>query len=84
MTMMTIGVARNCATLIEQDVVIIMPGVGITQCWECEGTGDWTPFVPWEAAPLSVPCVDCKGTGKRHVDAWAMPEEKCNGVQNNA
>jgi hypothetical protein len=59
---------------VEQLVTILTPGVGITDCLECAGAGDWTPFVPWEAEPGSVPCVNCKGSGKIHVDAWAPPE----------
>lgn len=35
-------------------------------CPECEGTGDWTRFLPEpELGPQA--CVDCKGTGRR----WA-------------
>lgn len=38
-------------------------GAGQVTCFECGGTGDWTPFHPEpENGPYS--CVDCKGTGK--------------------
>ncbi len=35
-------------------------GAGRTTCFECRGTGDWTPFHP---AGEPAPCVECKGAG---------------------
>lgn len=73
MTTMDIWIA-NCPTPIVQDVTVLFPGVGITDCWECEGTGDWTRFHPEpHLFPEGLKCVDCKGSGKRHIDAWEMP-----------
>lgn len=77
MVRMMISEARFGMNYIEQDVQIITPGIGITDCWECGGDGDWTKFHPDDTLdPLSMPCVNCKGSGKRYVDAWEMPS--CN------
>jgi hypothetical protein len=41
-------------------------GAGQVDCFECEGSGDWTKFHPEpELGPFR--CVDCKGTGKIFV-----------------
>jgi hypothetical protein len=38
-------------------------GAGEVPCFECGGTGDWTPFHPEpEKGPFQ--CVECKGTGR--------------------
>lgn len=39
-------------------------GAALCTCPECGGTGDWTPFYPEPLPPGSLPCVDCKGTGR--------------------
>ena len=42
--------------------------VGWAVCWECGGDGDWTKFHPEpESLPGPLACVECKGTGRRHV-----------------
>lgn len=75
MPMMSISEARFGMNAIEQNVEIVMPGVGITDCWECGGDGDWTKFYPEpETLTEPLPCVNCKGTGKRYVDAWDIGE----------
>jgi len=38
-------------------------GAGEVPCFECDGTGDWTPFHP-DPPPEGVLCVECKGTGR--------------------
>lgn len=66
--------APHCPEPIIQEVRVIFPGIGITDCWECMGTGDWTQFHPEPYLfPEGISCVSCKGTGKRYVDAWEMP-----------
>lgn len=74
MPLMLISEARFGSNYVEQDVRIIAPGIGITDCWECGGDGDWSKFAPWEPPAGSMPCVNCKGTGKRYVDAWELPK----------
>lgn len=73
--MMTISEARFGMNSVEQMVTIIKPGIGVTDCWECGGDGDWSKFLPEPETlgPEGFPCVNCKGTGKRYVDAWAFP-----------
>lgn len=74
MTTMLISEARFGVNYVEQEVDIVMPGVGITACWECGGDGDWTKFHPEPHLLLEkLFCVDCKGTGQRYVDAWDIP-----------
>lgn len=69
---MAISEARFGKNEVIQPVEIVAPGIGITDCWECGGDGDWTKFHP-DPPPEGIKCVDCKGTGKRYVDAWAPP-----------
>jgi len=71
MPIMQITEARFGTNYIEQEVTIVAPGIGITDCWECGGDGDWTKFHP-EPETLTEPlkCVNCKGSGKQYVDAW--------------
>ncbi|HEY5798465.1 MAG TPA: hypothetical protein VIU82_25970 [Bosea sp. (in: a-proteobacteria)] len=53
------------ATEVEVAPIDLGCGAGQVQCFECGGDGDWTKFHPDESlAPKSLPCVDCKGTGK--------------------
>jgi DnaJ-class molecular chaperone len=42
---------------------------GEVPCFECNGTGDWTPFHPERATlpPGSIKCRDCKGSGRVFV-----------------
>jgi hypothetical protein len=57
-----------------QEVQDLGGGVGVTDCIECGGDGDWTKFYPDETLPpRSLPCVDCKGTGKRYIGFWPAP-----------
>lgn len=58
--------------VIHQAIERLGGGVGRTDCWECGGDGDWTKFHPESETmpPLSLPCVDCKGTGKRLIMAY--------------
>lgn len=70
---MSISEARFGLAAVEQDVEIIAPGIGKTDCWECGGDGDWSKFAPWNPPAGSMPCVNCKGQGWRLVDAWAPP-----------
>ena len=74
MVEMCISEARFGLNSVTQDVQIVAPGVGVTDCWECGGDGDWTKFHP-EPDALSEPlqCINCKGTGRQYVDAWAPP-----------
>jgi hypothetical protein len=64
-----IAVGIRQETLITVDVSRThVRGVGVTACWECEGTGDWSRFLPEPAKyPKGFPCVECKGTGRRFV-----------------
>lgn len=58
-----------------QEVEDLGGGVGRTDCIECGGDGDWTKFHP-ESKSLpthSIPCIDCKGTGKRYIGFWPAP-----------
>jgi hypothetical protein len=68
-----IAVGLRGETLIEVDVSRTdVPGVGVTACWECEGTGDWSRFLPDPSKyPDGFPCVECKGTGWRFVSIQA-------------
>lgn len=54
----TIFTARN--------VERITPEIIQCDCPECEGDGDWTKFMPEEDGwdPGSIPCIQCKGTGR--------------------
>lgn len=75
--LMSISEARFGPDSVEQVVTIVKPGIGLTDCWECGGDGDWGKFHP-EPEILDVEtskCVNCKGSGKRYVDAWALPKE---------
>ena len=38
-------------------------GAGEVDCFECGGTGDWTPFHP-DPPEGGVRCVECKGAGR--------------------
>lgn len=69
MPLAIIAVGFTGETLIEVDVKHTrVRGVGVTPCWECGGSGDWTPFLPDPSKyPDGFPCVDCKGTGRRFV-----------------
>ncbi len=74
MSVMDIYIAR-CPMPITQEVSVIFPGVGTTDCWECGGSGDWTEFHPEpHLFPDGIKCVECKGSGKRYVDAWELPK----------
>lgn len=43
-------------------------GAGEVLCFECGGDGDWTKFHPDDTLPpRSLPCVQCKGTGRQLV-----------------
>lgn len=56
----------------QQTIEDLGGGVGITDCIECGGDGDWTKFHPDATLPpLSLPCVDCKGTGRRYVSFYS-------------
>ena len=52
-------------TTVVQDVIDRGVGAGETTCFECEGTGDWTPFHPEPKGFIQ--CTDCKGTGRVFV-----------------
>jgi len=54
---------------LNQPVQDIGGGVGVTDCWECGGDGDWSKYAPWNPPPGTLPCVNCKGAGKRYVMA---------------
>ncbi len=70
MVEITVTTMRGYAS-IEQDLDIFGGSVGRTDCWECGGDGDWTKFHPDETlTPGSLPCVACKGSGKRYVMAY--------------
>ena len=79
-TIMSITEARFDMNSVEQEVEVIALGIGITDCWECGGDGDWSKFCPWEPEPGTVECVPCKGTGKQYVDAWALPTTSRAGL----
>ena len=70
---MMIYQSRFGMNYVEQDVTVVAPGIGITDCWECGGDGDWSKFAPWNPPAGSFPCNNCKGTDKQYVDAWALP-----------
>ena len=70
---MSISEARFGLNHVEQDVTVIAFGVGVTDCWECGGDGDWSKFMPEPEPPMTTPCVNCKGTGRQYVDAWEIP-----------
>lgn len=59
------------------DVLDLGGGVGLINCVECGGDGDWTKFHPEsDALPVgSLPCINCKGTGKRYIGFWPLPTE---------
>jgi len=63
---MTAFVAENNDTPIDCDVVRHGAGAGETECFECGGTGDWTPFHP-DPQGQRIVCRDCKGTGRVFV-----------------
>lgn len=71
---MTISEARFEMNSVEQMVTIVAPGIGLTDCWECGGDGDWSKFHPEPSSLIGKDreCVNCKGVGKRYVDAWAL------------
>jgi hypothetical protein len=50
-------------TLVLCDIDISLGVCGITDCIECGGTGDWTPFHP-EPHLGPFQCIECKGAGK--------------------
>src|SRR5947207_2737954 len=56
---MTAFVAENNDTPIQCEIVRRGAGAGETDCFECEGTGDWTPFHP-DPQGQHIPCRDCK------------------------
>lgn len=57
-------------TTIHQVIKRLGGGVGVTDCWECGGDGDWSKFAPWNPPRGSYPCVNCKGTGRRYIMAY--------------
>jgi hypothetical protein len=69
MPLAIIAVGFIATTLIEVEVKHTrVRGVGVTRCWECEGTGDWARFMPDPSRyPDGFPCPECKGTGRRFV-----------------
>ena len=63
---------RCTGPVAQQTIEDLGGGVGITDCIECGGDGDWTKFHPdITLPPLSLPCVDCKGTGRRYISFYA-------------
>lgn len=50
-------------TEVEVEPIDLGCGAGEVPCFECLGTGDWTPFMPYEEQGVQHPCVACKGTG---------------------
>lgn len=69
--MITITTMRGYTQLKPQPIELLGGGVGKIACWECGGDGDWTKFHPDSSLPpKSLPCVDCKGTGKRLIMAY--------------
>lgn len=68
LAIISVGLSQN--TLIEVEVERTdVHGVGVATCWECGGDGDWTKFMPdaETRAPASMPCPECKGSGRRFV-----------------
>lgn len=61
------GFQRETDHLTDMQLIDAYLGVGQCDCPECSGTGDWTPFYPEELPPNSMPCVECKGTGKIYI-----------------
>lgn len=57
---MTAYLGFRKTTAVECEVEDLGCGAGRTKCFECGGTGDWTPFHP-ENVPTV--CVECKGSG---------------------
>jgi hypothetical protein len=57
-----------------QEIEDLGGGVGRTNCIECGGDGDWTKFHPESGIlpPRSIPCIDCKGTGKIYISFWSL------------
>jgi DnaJ-class molecular chaperone len=51
------------------DVTLLECGAGEIACIECGGDGDWTKFYPDPDMRLTttMPCVECKDTGRTLV-----------------
>ena len=56
-------IAENNDTVAWQRVKDMGAGAGLTDCFECFGSGFW-PYLPDAVVKR---CVDCKGTGKVYV-----------------
>lgn len=68
MAVMTAYLGYLRETEVSCEVEILGLGAGRVVCFECGGTGDWTPFHPEpELGPFA--CVTCKGTGKILIGA---------------
>jgi hypothetical protein len=67
--LMTAYVALNCDTEVPVRPIDRGAGAGEVPCFECKGTGDWTPFHPERdrLPPGSIRCRDCKGSGRVFV-----------------
>lgn len=59
---MTAYLGWHRTTEVKCEVQPLACGAGKVKCFECFGTGDWTPFHP-EPHLGPFQCVQCKGTG---------------------
>ena len=66
---MTAYVGFYRSTEVEVYPIDLGCGAGQIDCLECGGDGDWTKFHPESETlpPNSMPCVQCKGTGKQLI-----------------
>ena len=60
--MMTAYLGWKRETEVAVDPLDLGAGAGRVSCFECEGTGDWSRFLP-DRPPNPEQCVSCKGTG---------------------
>lgn len=60
-----------CPTPFLRNVENLGGGVGRCDCYECEGSGDWTYFHPENIPQI---CIVCKGTGKVFCSYWELPQ----------
>jgi len=63
---------RKSGPVAIMDVIDLGGGVGVINCIECGGDGDWSKYHP-EPETLTEHeklCVNCKGTGRRHISFW--------------
>lgn len=63
---------RKKGPLAPMTVTDLGGGVGLIDCVECGGDGDWSKYHPEPEllTPSEMACVNCKGTGKRHISFW--------------